>query len=487
MPDVVRPVAEKARGDTPAIEGAVITTTSLRRTREISSPINGAHVTTLVCATPDEVSVTVARGREAQRDWAQRSLTERIHIVRAAAVRLVAAAPELAALQEREMGQPTELGIGSILAAAEEWQEMATLATTYPFADVLTEDAEWSVRNLKVPLGVVAVITPWNFPVAVAAGAIGPALLAGNSVVVKPSERAFTSVARMVEALDLPDGVLSVVLGDAETGADLVADPRVALVLHTGSVTAGRRIASAAGARGARVGLELGGKDPVVIDADVPPEWAAKVVANGAFLNTGQLCISMERIYVHRAVAQVFIDALVDEARSATAGLGSMVDDAQREIVHRHVESATRSGARVLTGGEIPAGPGCYYPATVLVDVAEDMPVMSEETFGPIAPVRIVDSFSEGVALAAASEYGLTATLLTGTPAHAALADRLPAAIVWVNEWQGGAPGMVFEPAGSSGLSKLGAHASFDRVTRAMAVAATRPPWIPAPSASNTL
>jgi len=451
--------------------------TLTRRTCEIRSPHDGSHIDTLSCATSEEVAEAVTNARAAQPDWAARSVRDRADSVRRAAARLVAHADELAGLQEREMGQPVQIGAPWITGTAEEWGSLADLAMTYPFVDLVDGATERTVRNLKTPLGVVAVITPWNFPVAVAAGAVAPALIAGNTVVLKPSERAFRSVERMVEVLDLPDGVLTVVLGDGKTGAALVAHPDVALVLHTGSVRTGRVIAAQAGARGARVGLELGGKDPVVIDADVPVAWAAEVVANGAFLNTGQLCTSMERIYVHRAIAAEFIAELVDRAQEMTTGLGPMVDEAQREIVRAHVEQAIRAGARALTGGETPAGPGTYYPATVLVDVTDDMCVMTEETFGPVAPVRIVDSFHEGVALAASSDYGLTATLLTGRSDHADLADQIPAAVVWVNEWQGSAAGMVYEPARSSGLSKIGGHASFDRVTRAMAVYAASPPW----------
>jgi acyl-CoA reductase-like NAD-dependent aldehyde dehydrogenase len=454
-----------------------MTGTQTRRLVEIHSPHDGTVIDTLACATDHEVGEAVERALEAQALWAARSLADRIDVVVEAARRLGEAAAELAALQEREMGQPAELGVAFITGTAQEWRAMADQASAYPFVDELAGTGAWQVSNLKEPLGVVAAITPWNFPVPVAAGAIAPALLAGNAVVLKPSERAFRSVAHMAEVLDLPDGVLTVLLGDGETGAALAGHPQVALVLHTGSVRTGRAIAAQVGARGARVGLELGGKDPVVIDADVPPEWAAEVVANGAFLNTGQICVSMERIYVHRAIADRFLTALVEQATSMNLSLGPLVDATQRDLVHAQVTAALGQGARALVGGEIPAGPGCFYPATVLVDVGDDMQVMTEETFGPVAPVRVVDTFEEGMALARSSDYGLAATLLTGTPAHAELASTLPAGIVWVNEWQGGAAGMVYEPAGCSGHGKVGASASFDQVTRAMVVAMAPPPW----------
>lgn len=439
------------------------------------SPLDGTVLELVPSADPKAVADTVARAREAQSGWADTPLHERIELLHRAADRLTDRATDLALLQRREMGQPVELGTQMITAAADSWRAQAELAWTYPFCRTLCEQLPgWTTRNLRQPLGVVAVISPWNFPVATAAGAVAPSLLAGNAVVLKPSEKAPCSVAELADILDVGDA-FQVLIGDGSTGAELVTHPGVDLVLHTGSVRTGREIASVVGARGGRVGLELGGKDPVVVDRDVDPVWAAQLVAHGTMLNSGQVCTSMERVYVHRDIADAFLDHLVDRVQELT--LGPLVDSAQRDSVHAHVLDACSRGATTLTGGRIPEGPGFFYPATVMVNVDDDALVMTQETFGPVAPVQVVESFEEGLRKAALTDYGLSATLLTGSPEHAALADQLPAAVVWVNTWQTGAEGMQLEPTRSSGMRAVGGRADFDLVTRAMAVHALSPTW----------
>ena len=298
-------------------------------------------------------------------------------------------------------------------------------------------------------------------------------------MILKPSERSPLSAIGLVDLLELPPGVLNVVLGDGRAGAPLAAHPDVDFVSFTGSTAVGRSIASASASQLRPVALELGGKDPVIVDSDVDPGWAAEQVAVGAFTNTGQICTSMERIYVHRAVYDPFVERLTELAAAHVMGpgteesttLGPLVDERQRRIVASHVEDALARGARALTGGAVPDRPGFFYPPTVLVDVTDDMVVMNEETFGPVAPVMAVSSFEEALEKAASSEYGLAATVLTRDTAHAEAAARaLPAAIVWVNEWQGGHPDFEYEPARSSGYGRTGGRAWLDTVTRPKAI-----------------
>jgi acyl-CoA reductase-like NAD-dependent aldehyde dehydrogenase len=200
----------------------------------------------------------------------------------------------------------------------------------------------------------------------------------------------------------------------------------------------------------------------------------AGAVAFGAFINTGQICTSMERIYVHRDIAEPFVDALVAAAESFTVGdgleegvmLGPLVDERQQEIVRRHVDDAVRRGATIRTGGVVPDRAGFFYPPTVLTDVDDSMLVMTEETFGPVAPVVVVSSFAEGLERAAQSRFGLAATVYTNNPDHIAAAARIPAGVIWVNQWQGGGPERLYEPAGDSGMGATGAHAAYDAATR---------------------
>jgi acyl-CoA reductase-like NAD-dependent aldehyde dehydrogenase len=300
---------------------------------------------------------------------------------------------------------------------------------------------------------VVAVLTPWNDPVAVAAGLLGAALVTGNTVVHKPSERCPGTGRMFADALreHLPDGVLEIVDGGGSVGARLVLDDRVDVVAHVGGSATGRRIASVCAARGAKALLENGGNDALIVDSDVEPLWAAEQAALGSFANAGQICVSVERIFVV-GDAGPFLEALVWQARQWHSRIGPLVDVRQREHVHDHVTDAQRRGARLLVGGAPPDGPGSFYPPTVLADCAPDMRVFHEETFGPIAPVRAVPNFEAAVAEAADDAYGLAATVLTRDMAHAQLAWRsLPVGTVKVNAVFGGAPGGASQPRRASG------------------------------------
>jgi betaine-aldehyde dehydrogenase len=223
------------------------------------------------------------------------------------------------------------------------------------------------------------------------------------------------------------------------------------VVAHVGSTATGRSIARSV-RPGVKVLLENGGNDPLLVDADVDPEWAAGQAALGAFTNCGQICTSVERIYVHQAIAAPFLGALVDQARKWSVTLAPLVDRRQREHVHGHVRDAVDHGGELLTGGVIPDGPGAYYPATVLTGCTSGMRVMAEETFGPVAPATVVADFGEGLAQAMSGDYGLAATVLTGSMRHAQQAWReLPVGTVKINAVFGGAPGGAAQPRGASG------------------------------------
>jgi acyl-CoA reductase-like NAD-dependent aldehyde dehydrogenase len=271
-------------------------------------------------------------------------------------------------------------------------------------------------------------------------------------VVHKPSERAPHTGDLLGEVLAgvLPGGVLQTLHGDGGVGAIVAMRDDVDVLAHVGSTATGRSIAASAAATGAKTLLENGGNDPLVIDEDVDPEWAAGQAALGAFANSGQICVAVERIYVHEGVAEPFLAALVKEAETLT--VAPLVDGRHRDHVHSHVEDAVERGARLLTGGVVPAGPGAHYPATVLTNCASDLRVMTEETFGPVAPVQVVPSFEHGLAEAARSDYGLAATVLTASMARAQHAWReLPAGTVKVNAVFGGAPGGAAHPRRRSG------------------------------------
>ncbi|MCY1160053.1 MAG: aldehyde dehydrogenase, partial [Citricoccus sp.] len=422
----------------------------------VLSPHDGSVVGTLSCASAQQVREAVATARSAARDWARTSPELRGRVLREAADALAAHAAELAALNPRETGKLPDEALGGVRAGVGTLHQYAELGPVHRGHSLRGSAlaADWTVAE---PRGVVVALTPWNDPVAVAAGLLGAALVTGNTVVHKPSERCPHTGARLGEILAaaLPAGVLTTVTGGPETGRLLTCLPDVDMFAHVGSTATGDAIARAAVESGAHVIRENGGNDALVIDDDVDPAWAAEQAAIGAFTNAGQICTSVERIYVHRAIAEPFLAALTAQARTRNgdpALLAPLVDRRLREAVHGQVTEAVAEGAMVLEGGRVPDGPGSAYPATVLRDCTEGMRVMGEETFGPVAPVRVVDSFEEGVRLAAADRYGLAASVLTGRIAHAQQAvAELPVGTLKVNNVFGGAPGGAAQPRRDSG------------------------------------
>jgi acyl-CoA reductase-like NAD-dependent aldehyde dehydrogenase len=398
--------------------------------------------------------------RAAHPAWARTAPAERAVILKAGARRLREHARELAELQTREGGKLLADSLGSVEAGIGAIEQYAELG---PLHRGRSLQGDWGATDLMVrePRGVVALLVPWNDPVAIACGQIAAALVTGNTVVFKPSEKTPLTGERIVELLDIPGDALMLLLGDARAGRPLAAHEEVDLVVHTGSVHSGREVARACAGRLGKALLELGGKDALIVDAGVDPEWAAAEAALGAFANAGQMCTSVERIYVHAAVAEPFLAALTRRAQTLSLGsgihpeteMGPLIDDDQRMWVHRHVQDAVQDGAELLAGGELPDGPGFFYPPTVLAGPASDAPVLREETFGPVAAVRTVASFEDGLAEAAASEFGLAATVLTPSQANAQRAWReLPVGTVKVNAVFGGAPGGAAEPRRHSGM-----------------------------------
>ncbi len=455
------------------------------RVIKVVDPADGTLVSQGPVSSDEDVVAAVQEARAAAHGWALTPAAERAACLRAAADAIERAAETLAALVTREMGRPLADARRSVLAGVATLRQYAELGPLHRGRSLA---GAVNATDLMVhePYGVIAVLTPWNDPVAIACGLIGAALVTGNPVVHKPSERtpATGMVLSHLLAEYLPRGVLSVLVGDGPVGARLVAQP-VDLVAHVGSTATGRFIAAEAAVTGAKVLLENGGVDPLVVDAGVDPRWAASQAALGAFANAGQLCTSVERIYVVESVADEFIDALADAARALRIGpgmvegvqMGPLVDVWARKAVHAQVREAMAAGARLVYGGRIPDGPGAYYPPTVLADCTDEMTVVREETFGPVAPVVTVASFEEALKRAAASRYGLAATVLTPSMAHAQRAWReLPVGTVKINAVFGGAPGGAAQPRAASGQGFGYGPELLDEMTRTKVVHLAPPP-----------
>jgi succinate-semialdehyde dehydrogenase / glutarate-semialdehyde dehydrogenase len=424
----------------------------LERELTVHDPRTGEEVGRVPIASAERCADAVRAARAAAPGWARTPAAERGAALHAAAAAVRAAAAELAELNTAETGKLPGDASGGVEAGAGTLVQYAELGPVHRGRSL---HGAWDATDLMVPepRGVAVVLTPWNDPVAVAAGLIGAALVTGNTVVHKPSERCPMTGRRFAEIVAdaLPPGVLEIVDGDGEVGARLAAAP-VDVVAHVGSTATGRRIAEAGVRTGARVLLENGGNDPLVVDEDVDPEWAAAQAALGAFANAGQICVAVERIYVPAPVADPFLVALAREAAQWTERIGPLVDWEHRAGVHAQVGEALAAGARALTGGAIPDGPGAFYPATVLTGCEPGMRVLREETFGPVAPVRTVPDFGTALREAADDGYGLAATVLTSDMAHAQTAWReLPVGTVKINNVFGGAPGGASQPRRGSG------------------------------------
>lgn len=430
------------------------------------NPATGEVLSEIPCASADEVLEAVRRARAAQPAWAQLTLEERSSRLRAAARGLEAAAEELADLATKEMGKVRAEALGEV----KHWSSR--------IPDVLEEvavalepqviDAAGAVTHIeRDPLGVVAAITPWNFPVGMPLTIVIPALATGNTVVLKPSEHVPLCGARLAEILgaELPEGVLNVVQGAGDVGARLV-EADVDMIGFVGSRETGMRIMAAASRGLKRIVLELGGKDPLIVFPDADLDAAADCAVRHALRNTGQVCCSIERIYVAEQVADEFERKVVEKARAWRHGdgfekgvaMGPMVSAEQRDVVVQHVEDAVQHGARLLLGGETPEGPGWFYPATVLADVDAGARMQTEETFGPVVSLsRFSGGEEEAVELANATEFGLGANVYTRDPELGLrVARRIRSGQVGVNQYLGSAPGTPWVGARQSGFGFLG-------------------------------
>nr|WP_219412992.1 aldehyde dehydrogenase family protein [Pseudonocardia nigra] len=422
-------------------------------------------------ASEERCEAAVRSARAAASTWARTPAAERGAALHAAAAAVRAAANELAELNTRETGKPLDDARGGVEAGIGTLVQYAELGPVHRGRSL---HGGWDATDLMVPgpRGVVAVLTPWNDPVAVAAGLIGAALATGNTVVHKPSERCPQTGRRFAEivAEHLPAGVLEILDGDGAVGAFLAAAP-VDVVAHVGSTATGRSIGEACVRTGAKPLLENGGNDPLIVDGGVDPAWAAAQAALGSYANAGQICVAVERIYVHAAVADPFLAALTQEAREWADRIGPLVDREHRVHVHGHVAGALSGGAHALAGGEIPDGPGAFYPPTVLIGVEPDMAVLRDETFGPVAPVRVVTDFDTALAEACDDGYGLAATVLTSDMGNAQTAWReLPVGTVKINNVFGGAPGGAAQPRGASGTGYGYGPELLDEMTTTKAV-----------------
>jgi succinate-semialdehyde dehydrogenase/glutarate-semialdehyde dehydrogenase len=408
---------------------------------ESRNPSNGEVVGTLPITPADTIPAIVARAHAASRAWREIPLAERVELVAAAGPRLVERAEELGELLSREMGKPRKYGVGEVRFCGSTLAGKASHVAAALEPETISSGSVESIVYHD-PLGVCAVISPWNYPMSMPQWMVVPALVAGNAVVLKPSEETPLIAQAYADVLNesLPDDVLQVIHGADAQGKALVQSD-VQMVAFTGSRQAGISIMGAAAGGLKRLVLELGGKDPLLVLDDADIEQAAAMAVENSFENSGQMCVSIERIYVADAIAEAFEKRVAELASEITIGswdddeaeLGPMINARQRDHVISQIDDAVTRGARVLAGGS--GHPPGFVVPTVLADVTEEMSIMQEETFGPVACISRFHDLDEAVEHANRGVYGLGAAVFGADEGRAyAVARRLDAGMVGVNK-----------------------------------------------------
>ncbi len=422
------------------------------------NPATGEVVGEVPVATAAEIEAVVVRARAAQPAWGALGLEKRAERVAELGAKLVSRADELGLLLTQEMGKPLPEGIGEVKHCGDKLGETLQEIVEALRPEVVQDDTAISTIHHD-PFGVCAAITPWNFPLAMPHWTVIPALVAGNTVVVKPSEETPLIAQAYVDLLSesLPDGVLQIVHGADEAGKALVAAD-VNLIVFTGSRNAGRHILGAASDGLKRVILELGGKDPLIVLADADVTEAARFAVRNSFRNAGQVCVSTERIYVADSIADRFEQAVIKLTAEQKVGdgvepgvtVGPMINTRQRDHVLAQIDDAVARGAKVIAGGE--GHHDGFVMPTVLGGVTHDMDIMRTETFGPVACIARFHDVDEAVALANDTPYGLGAAVFGGCIEQAnEVARRLDAGMVGINKGCGGAAGTPWVGAKQSG------------------------------------
>ncbi len=421
-------------------------------------PATGEAVGSVPTTPLEAIPRLVHQAREAQRGWGALSHAERAEVLRPAAERLKAEARRLGELASREMGKPLPEAIGEANYCADGMgAELDEIVAA--LSDVVREDARIRSILRHAPLGVCAAITPWNFPLLMPHQSVLPALVAGNTVLLKPSEETTLVACEYAKILNefLPTGVLTPVSGDGAQGRALVVAD-VDLIVFTGSRETGKRILADAGPGLKRVILELGGKDPLVVLDDADLDAAAAFAVRNSFRNAGQVCVSTERIYVDAAIHEDFLRKMVERTnalkqgnpRDAGVQVGPMVSARQKAKVVAQIDAAVAAGATLVAGGE--PREGNFVAPTILADVTHAMDVMREETFGPVACVQAFRSIDEALRLANDTPFGLGAAVFGRDLSRAEdVAARIHAGMVGINQGCGGADGCPWVGAKESG------------------------------------
>jgi alpha-ketoglutaric semialdehyde dehydrogenase len=464
-------------------------------TMENRNPANRDEVVGLFASSDAaDVDAAIAAADEAYRSWRFSSPITRANILHKAANILESRIPEVGRELTREEGKTLKEGIGETTRAVQILRYFAGEAQQPSGEHYPSVNPHTLLYTTREPLGVVAVVTPWNFPIAIPAWKIAPALAFGNTVVFKPASLTPLTAVRLVEALDeagLPAGVLNLVTGSAaNVGDPLVRDPRVVAITFTGSNETGAELRRSAAERGAKLQLELGGKNPAIVLADADLEHALGHVVNGAMMSTGQKCTATSRAIVDRRIVNRFTEMLADRISGLKVGdpldaetqIGPLIDERAAERVAGEVDAAKQAGAELVAGGERRGGGlerGAFLSPTLFADVDPKSRLGQDELFGPVLGVIPVDNMEEAMAVANQVKFGLSASIFTRDLGRAlAFAREIEAGIVHVNsETAGAEPQVPFGGMkGSSSYSREQGKASREFFTQVKTVYIDPPP-----------
>jgi acyl-CoA reductase-like NAD-dependent aldehyde dehydrogenase len=429
---------------------------------EILNPSTRLAVGQCPIGTTSDLDHAVATAERAFVSWRAESEATRQEACRAIATVLQEHAPELSVLLTQEQGKPLK-GRGSEfeLQGCAAW---AAHTATLSLPMKVIESSERSrIEMHRAPIGVVGSITPWNWPLLIAIWHVVPAVRTGNTVVIKPSPFTPLSTLRMIELINqvLPPGVVNSVAGGDELGAQLSRHPRIGKIVFTGSIATGKKVMASAAPTLKPLTLELGGNDPGIVLPDADPDKLAERLFWGAFINSGQTCGALKRLYVHESLYTRTCDSLVKFAAQVPMGdgmnvhnvLGPLQNERQYRKVIELVDDARARGARILTGGAPGAGPGFFYPVTLVADIEDGTRLVDEEQFGPVLPIIRYRDVDDAVRRANDTEFGLDASVWGSDPvATSAVASRLEAGTVYINKHAEIAPHVPFGGIKCSGL-----------------------------------
>lgn len=412
------------------------------RTIDVVNPATGEVFAAAPDCSTDQLDEAVAAAREAFRNWKATPIEERQAALLKAADLLVENATELSRLFTREQGRPVDMAAMEIQGSAD-W--MRAVAQMIPPVEVIEDSDEQFIETRYVPLGVICAISPWNFPVSLSIWKIAPALLAGNTVVLKPSP--FTPLCMLwigeLFQQAFPPGVLNVISGGDELGPMMTSHPGFAKISFTGSSQTGKKVMESASKDLKRVTLELGGNDAAIVMPDVDLDEVAEKIFFGAFFNTAQICVATKRLYVHHSIYDDLRDRLTAIASATKLGdgaeqgtnLGPIQNKRQFERVMDLLDDAKASGLTLITGSAVPDNGGYFVPVTIVDNPPEESRVVQEEAFGPILPMLKFDEVDEVIARANDSEYGLAGAVWSKDTRKAMeIARQIETGTVWINQ-----------------------------------------------------